>query len=125
MLEIALGATMDVVTELTEALGQDSVLTGDDVHNRSAGIWRPDTIKAKALLRPRTTGEVSTALQICNRHRQSVVAHGGLTGLVESAITGPDDVALSLERMNAIEEVNAIDRTAIVEGGVILQTLRA
>ncbi len=115
---------MDVVTELTEALGQDSVLTGDDVHNRSAGIWRPDTIKAKALLRPRTTGEVSTALEICNRHRQSVVAHGGLTGLVESAITGPDDIALSLERMNAIQEVNAIDRTAIVEGGVILQTLQ-
>ena len=115
---------MDVVTELTEALGQDSVLTGDDVHNRSAGIWRPDTIKAKALLRPRTTGEVSTALEICNRHRQSVVAHGGLTGLVESAITGPDDIACSLERMNAIQEVNAIDRTAIVEGGVILQTLQ-
>lgn len=115
---------MDAVTELTAALGQDSVLTGDDVYSRSAGIWRADTIKAKALLRPRTTNEVSVALEICNRHGQAVVAHGGLTGLVESAITGPDDIALSLERMNAIEEINAIDRTAVVQGGVILQTLQ-
>ncbi|MCZ6659335.1 MAG: FAD-binding oxidoreductase [Gammaproteobacteria bacterium] len=115
---------MDLVTELTEALGADSVLTGDDVHNRSAGVWRSDTIKAKALLRPRTTEEVSVALEICNRHGQVVVAHGGLTGLVESAITGPDDVALSLERMNAIEEINVTDRTAIVQSGVVLQALQ-
>ena len=115
---------MDLVTELTEALGADSVLTGDDVHNRSAGVWRSDTIKAKALLRPRTTEEVSVALEICNRHGQAVVAHGGLTGLVESAITGPDDVALSLERMNAIEEISVTDRTAIVQSGVVLQTLQ-
>ena len=123
MLEI-LGGVMDLVTELTEALGADSVLTGDDVHNRSAGVWRSDTIKAKALLRPRTTEEVSIALEICNRHGQAVVAHGGLTGLVESAITGPDDVALSLERMNAIEEISVTDRTAIVQSGVVLQTLQ-
>ncbi len=115
---------MDLVTELTEALGADSVLTGDDVHNRSAGVWRSDTIKAKALLRPRTTEDVSVALEICNRHGQAVVAHGGLTGLVESAITGPDDVALSLERMNALEEISVTDRTAIVQSGVVLQTLQ-
>jgi FAD/FMN-containing dehydrogenase len=100
----------DVVAALTAALGEDCVLTGEAVHERAAGIWRSDTIKAKALLRPRTTQQVSEALAICNGYRQSVVAHGGLTGLVESAITGPDDVALSLERLNAIEEINPLDR---------------
>ncbi len=114
----------DVVSALTQALGDDCVLLGDAVHERQAGIWRTDTIQAKALLRPRTTEEVSTALAICNEHGQSVVAHGGLTGLVESAITAPEDIALSLERMNAIEDINPTDRTMVVQSGVVLQTLQ-
>jgi FAD/FMN-containing dehydrogenase len=114
----------DVVAALTAALGDDCVLTGEAVHERQAGIWRSDTIAAKALLRPRTTEQVSQALSICNGFGQSVVAHGGLTGLVESAITCADDVALSLERLNAIEEVNAVDRTMTVQSGVILQTIQ-
>jgi FAD/FMN-containing dehydrogenase len=113
-----------VVAELIEALGEDCVLTGEDVHSRQAGIWRSDTIQAKALVRPRTTAEVSRTLAICNAHGQSIVPHGGLTGLVESAITGPDDVALSLERMNRIEEINPVDRTMVVQSGVILQVLQ-
>ena len=114
----------DVVAELIEALGEDCVLTGADVHSRQAGIWRSDTIQAKALVRPRTTEQVSRALAICNAHGQSIVPHGGLTGLVESAITSPDDVALSLERMNRIEEINPVDRTMVVQSGVILQVLQ-
>ena len=70
----------DVVDELTVALGEDCVLTGADVHNRQAGIWRSDTIQAKALLRPRTTEQVSQALAICNARGQSVIPLGGLTG---------------------------------------------
>lgn len=114
----------DVVDELTVALGEDCVLTGADVHNRQAGIWRSDTIQAKALLRPRTTEQVSQALAICNARGQSVIPLGGLTGLVRSADTAPDDIALSLERMNQIEEINPVDRIMIVQGGVILQLLQ-
>lgn len=114
----------DVVRALQAALGADCVLTGDDVHQRAAGIWRRDTIQAKALVRPRSTAEVSAAMKICYQHGQTVVAQGGLTGLVESAITGPDDVALSLERMTAIEEVNTTDRTMVVQSGVVLQRIQ-
>lgn len=115
---------MDIVAELTAALGADGVLTGADVSSRQAGIWRRDTIQAKALLRPRNTEQVSRALAICNAHGQSVVAHGGLTGLVKGAMTSPDDIVLSLELMNRIEEINALDRTMVVQSGVILQTLQ-
>ena len=113
-----------VVRELIDALGEKQVLLGDDVHGRSAGIWRADTIQAKALLRPRSTEEVSTALKICNDHSQSVIAHGGLTGLVESALTSENDIALSLEAMNEIEEVNKVDRTMLVQSGVVLQNIQ-
>ncbi|MGD8832297.1 MAG: FAD-binding oxidoreductase, partial [Pseudomonadales bacterium] len=114
----------DVVEELIDTLGPDGVLTGEAVTARAAGIWRSDPIQAKAILRPRSTEEVSRALSICNAHGQAVIAHGGLTGLVQSAITSPDDVALSLERMNRIEEINPVDRTMVVQSGVVLQTLQ-
>ncbi len=113
-----------VVDTLRAELGKDVVLTGDDVHGRSAGIWRRDTITAKALVRARSTQEVSRAMAICNAHNQRVIAHGGLTGLVHGSDTSPDDVVISLERMNVIEEIDAIDRTAVVQAGVILQTLQ-
>lgn len=114
----------DIVEELIAALGEDCVLTGADVHNRQAGIWRSDTIQARALLRPRTTEQVSQALAICNARGQSVIPHGGLTGLVKSADTAPNDIALSLERLNQIEEINPVDRTMVVQSGVILQLLQ-
>jgi len=115
---------MGVVEALIEALGAECVLTGEDVRQRAAGIWRRDTIQAKALIRPRTTEEVSQALRVCHQWGQPVVAHGGLTGLVHSADTCADDVVLSLERMNRIEQINGMDRTMIVQSGVILQTVQ-
>lgn len=114
----------DVVAALIAQFGADGVLTGDDVHSRAAGIWRADGIKAKALVRPRSTEEVSKALAICHAHGQSVVAHGGLTGLVGSALTAPEDVVISLERMSRIEDINPIDRTVTVQSGVVLQVLQ-
>jgi FAD/FMN-containing dehydrogenase len=53
-----------------------------------------------------------------------VIAHGGLTGLVGGALTAPADVVLSLERMNRIEEINAVDRTMTVQAGAVLQTVQ-
>jgi len=114
----------DVIEALRAALGADALLVGEAVRERAAGIWRPDTIRAKAIVRPRSTAEVSKALAICHAHDQSVIAHGGLTGLVGSALTSPDDVVISLERMNKIEDVNAVDRTMTVQTGVVLQTLQ-
>ena len=119
-----MGDIGDVVAALEQALGKEMVLTGEDVSGRASGIWRSDGIKAKALVRPRTTEQVSIAMRICSDHDQSVIAHGGLTGLVGSALTDPDDVVLSLERMNMIDEIDTTDRTMTVQAGVVLQTLQ-
>ena len=110
MAEIQTTATSHrpVVRALTEVLGSGCVLLDRDVTSRSAGIWRNDSIQARVLVRPRNTEEVSQALRICHAHRQRVVAQGGLTGLVESALTDPDDVVISLERMQEIESIQDI-----------------
>ncbi len=114
----------DVVGALIDMLGGDAVLTGDAVHERQAGIWQRGSIQAKALVRPRSTQDVSRALAVCHQHDQTVVVHGGLTGLVQGALTGPDDVVVSLERMNAIERIDRANRTMVVQSGTVLQQIQ-
>ena len=114
----------ELLQAIHDVVGDGGVLTGTDVSSRASGIWRPQGIEAQAIVRPRNTEQVSRILAICNAAGQSVVAHGGLTGLVEGAVTAPADVALSLERMNAIEEVNAFERTMTVQSGVVLEAVQ-
>ena len=114
----------DLARKLADITGPGGVLTGVDVSSRPAGIWRSDTIAAKAIVRPRDTAEVSAVLKACNDAGQSVIAQGGLTGLVQSAITEPRDIMLSLERMNRVEGVDNVNRTMTVQAGVPLQTVQ-
>lgn len=113
-----------IVAALRDAVGPGGLLLGGDVTGRGAGIWRSDTIQAEVLVRPKTTAEVSAVLQICHAHDQTVVTHGGLTGLVESALTTPADVVLSMERMNQIEAIHPLERTMVVQSGVVLQHIQ-
>ena len=62
---------------------------------------------ALAVLRPRSTEEISAALRLCHTAAQPVVTEGGKTGLVTGALAGPGEIALSLERMNRIEQLDA------------------
>ncbi len=111
-----------LVTELAQIAGEDAVLTGQDVSSRAVGIWRPQGIAAHAIVRPRSTTEVSEILKLCHKRGQTVVAHGGRTGLVEGADTVASDLILSLERMNGIESIDTVNRTMTLEAGVLLQT---
>jgi FAD/FMN-containing dehydrogenase len=113
-----------VAQALLDALGPQCVLLDADVTSRGAGIWRSDNVKAQVLVRPKTTDQVSKALSICHQFNQTVVTHGGLTGLVEGALTQAGDVVLSLELMNEIEQINPLERTMVVQAGVILQTIQ-
>lgn len=116
--------TATVIDQISQTIGSQRLLTGAEVHSRSAGIWRSDTIAADAIVRPKTVAEVSEILRLCHKAGQRVVPHGGLTGLVQSAITQPGDIALSLEHLNEIEEIDPVNRTMTVQSGVILQTLQ-
>jgi FAD/FMN-containing dehydrogenase len=113
---------VDALINLLRAeLGDEGVLTGAAVSGRAAGIWRNDNIVAAAIVRPATTDQVAAVLRACNDAGQSVVTHGGLTGLVEGAVAGPADIVLSTERLKTIEAVSSTDRTMRVQAGVRLQ----
>lgn len=77
-----------------------------------------------ALIRPRTTAQVATALRVCHAFGQPVVTQGGLTGLVGGANALGGEVALSLERMNRILEIDRTSATMTVEAGVPLQVVQ-
>ncbi len=102
-------------------MGPSGILLGDDIAGRSDS-WPPmGGCQAKYLVRPACTEELSKVLKLCHSEGQSVVAHGGLTGLVGGARVGKDDIVLSLERMNTIAAVDTVNRTVTVEAGVLLQ----
>jgi len=112
------------IKEVKNVLGEKGILLGSEVTERKAGIWIEEPIKSKVILRPRNTEELSKTLIVCNKFKQPVVPHGGLTGLVESAITNENEVIISSERMINIEEVDVTGRTLTAQAGVKLQTIQ-
>ncbi len=113
----------DLLTQLHEIVGDSGFITGDDVAARSES-WPPEGgCRARAVLRPSTTGEVAAILKRCHAARQTVVTHGGLTGLVHGAQTSEADIVLSLERMRHIEAIDRANRTMTVQAGVPLQVV--
>jgi len=74
-----------------------------------------------AVARPRTTEEVSRLLALCHRAGQAVVPQGGLTGFAGGAIPAGEALALSLERMTGVEEIDRDAATMTVKAGTTLQ----
>lgn len=112
-----------LLDQYRKILGKGGVLVGDDVTSRIAG-WGKGACEAAAILRPRSTAELSEVLRISNEAGQAIVAQGGKTGLVEGCIAAANEVALSLELMNHIEEIDTDSRTMTVEAGVPLQVIQ-
>ncbi len=112
---------MSIIQEIADIVGQQNVLTGADVKMRSVTWGTDDPCRAKAIVRPKTTQELSQIMKLCFAENQQVVVHGGLTGLVGGAIADEDQIVVSLERMNAIEKVDPTNRTMTVGAGVRLQ----
>lgn len=114
-----------VLQALLDALGEDVVQFGERIADRRNADWSGvPAARPLALLCPRTTQQVAQALAICHEYRQPVVVQGGLSGLAGAACTQERDIALSLERMNAIEEIDEVSGTITVQAGTILQTVQ-
>ena len=116
---------MDIlIKEIEGIVGPGGLLTGDDVSSRP-DTWPPmGGCQARAIIRPSETREVSEVLRLCHLADQSVVTHGGVTGLAGGARTTPEDIVLSLERMRRIEPVDAVNRSLVVEAGAPLQKIQ-
>lgn len=103
-------------------LDPSQIVSGQELESRYHHIWHMDEpLKAICLLMPTSTDEVSSIMKICYEHNLPVVVHGGLTNLVGSTETYGNEVVISTERLNSIEEIDGSSRTMTVQSGVILE----
>jgi len=114
----------DIATELAAIVGDDHITSGSIVAERMTSYWNNTPMQARVMVFPQTTDEVSAILRCCNAHGQSVITQGGLTNCVAAAEPTEDDVVLSLDKMNKILEIDPVGATAVVEAGVVLQTVQ-
>ncbi|MBV1915535.1 MAG: FAD-binding oxidoreductase [Pseudomonadales bacterium] len=104
------------------SVGKHRVITGEDVTNWKSGVLKPvNRLNTEVVVLPETTQQVSEILALCCDRGVSVVPQGGLSGLVEGTDVAKNEVALSLEKMDKIEEIDLKNGTMTVQAGVILQ----
>ncbi len=107
---------------LAGLVGTANVRTPQELAALDPGI-DPHNFGASLLVRPGSTAEVAAVLSFCHAEHIGVVPQGGRTGLSGGAISRPGQIALSLERLNQIEVLDADQRSAVVGAGVKLGVL--
>jgi len=111
-----------IIDDLRAAFDHTTVLTGADIdaryHTDMAGV---PVAPPLAVMRPRSTEDVSTFLKLCHGARVPVTTQGGMTGLVRATMPLAGEIVLSMERMNAIEEVDTGGGVVIAQAAVPLQ----
>lgn len=109
-----------LLDEIRSALGPGGVLEGQDALDAAKSPWTR-LGSPMAIVRPRSTAEVALILRAAHAAGQAVAPWGGRTGLVDGAYAD-GALALSLERMNAIEAIDPSSATMRVQAGCVLQT---
>jgi len=110
----------DIISTLRGIVGDGDVLTGRAASDRTT-VWEThQPCNAKAIVRPASTEQVAAIMKVCFELGQSVVPYGGLTNLVQGCATTPDDIALSFEKLNAIEEIDTTAHTMTAQAGVTM-----
>ncbi len=107
-----------IVRALTEALPSAAVIS-DPAETRA---YECDALTAYrcpplAVVLPRSTEEVSTALRICHAHGVPVVPRGAGTSLAGGALPTADSVIIGIARMNRILEIDYDNRLVRVQTG--------
>jgi FAD/FMN-containing dehydrogenase len=116
---------MKAIDDLLRVLGDDVVKTrGTFDLGRYDHDFGVRGMEPAAVLLPRSSEDVSTALRICHAHGQPVVPQGGLTGLVGGGVPLGGSVALSLERFAGVEEIDTDAFTITVRAGSTLAAVQ-
>ena len=100
------------------------VLDSKQVAERATHFWDSQSLVAKALVRPASTDETAKVLKACHEAGQTVVTHGGVTGLVDGNRSDGHDIIVSLERQCAIEQIDPTGKTMTVQAGAKLQMVQ-
>lgn len=124
-MSVVMNRSTDILAGLRRALPEGGVLSGADIGERYSVDYTGENAQAPlAVVRPRTTEEVAEVLRACTESGQPVVVQGGLTGLAGGATPREGEIALSLERLSGIEELDPVSMTLTARAGTPLQALQ-
>lgn len=108
-----------LLAKIEALLGADRVLSGAAAAEQAFSPWTR-LGAPQAIVRPGSTREVASLLRLVHAAGVPVVAWGGRTGLVDGAMAD-GAIALSLERMRAVEEIDPDGATMTVQAGCVLE----
>ena len=102
------------IAELAAIVGEEQVRTDSD----SAEVYGVDWTRVYrpapgAIVLPKTVEQVQALVQLANRENIAVVASGGRSGLSGGAVAARGELVIALDKLNRINDFNAIDRTVV------------
>lgn len=118
-------STTGFIDQFKNIVGDRYVFTDEEslnnyAHDETENLhFLPDIV-----IKPKTTDEVSRIMAFCNQHKIPVTPRGAGTGLSGGALPQLGGVLLSMERMNAIIEIDERNLQVTTEPGVITEVLQ-
>lgn len=123
---LPLGIVTDEFIAKFKAIVGDAFVLADEETREHYGhdetehlLYLPEVV-----IKPRTTGEISAIMRICNEHKIAVTPRGAGTGLSGGALPHLGGVLLSMERLNSILLIDERNMQVTTEPGVITEVLQ-
>ena len=116
----------EILNKLIRVVGSDNIILNKSEMSKYLIEWRGVyTGKAGAIIKPKSTKEVSKILKIAYSTNTPIISQGGNTGLVGGQISFDDNhIVLNLTRLNKVREINTLDKSITVESGLTLLELQ-
>jgi glycolate oxidase len=116
----------EIRRRLEEIVGSSNVSdSSEDLEKHAIDESLEPPHPPEVVLRPRSTEEVSAVMRLAFEERIPVTPQGSRTGLSGGSHPVFGGIALSLERMNRILEIDKENLMAVVEPGVLISDLHA
>jgi glycolate oxidase len=112
------------VESLRAALGERGVFTDSATLDANAADALGRGHAPDVVVCPADTAQVSAVARLCQQHRVPLVVRGAGTGYTGGAVPTHGGVVLSVERLNRILDIDAVNLTVVVEPAVITGDLQ-
>lgn len=117
--------TSPFLAALQQIVGEAHVITAPDQCQTYLTDWSGEKGEAPlAVVRPKTTEDISQILALCHQARCAVIPQGGLTGLAGGATVRGQAIALSMERLKGVIELDGDSATMTVWAGTPLESIQ-
>lgn len=112
------------LTYFRSFLSEEQVLCGDGIADYAHDMTEDFFFPPEIVLKPKSTEEVSRIMQYAHQQRICVTPIGARTGLSGGMLCVCGGIGLSMEKMNQILTIDTENFYAIVQAGVITETLQ-